>query len=326
MVKSKAVSIVLCTFNGEKYIEEQVNSLLNQTYYCDEIIIQDDASTDRTFDIIKAIAEKNTRIKIFRNPTSLGINTNFFTAMSKAKNEYIALSDQDDIWELDKIAVQMDAIGDNLLCTGRSVPFCENQKCVTYDWRLPNYNLIRLLYSSIPGHTMLFHRSLLNLIPRNHELYQYTVYDVILATTAAAFNSIIFVDKKLVNQRRHITAATFQAHDKHRERSMNNVFYIIYWSIIHYSKIVPLVHNHFRIRHSFLKEICSNEKIYLDALKITQFHASKGLFPIVKLMMLFLKYRHILFFSYEKDPIAIVRALLYPIMLIYNYRYLLKNK
>lgn len=82
---------------------------------------------------------------------------------------------------------------------------------------------------------------------------------------------------------------------------------------------------HFRIRNSFLQEIHSTEQIYLDALKITSYHASKGLFPIVKLMMLYLKYRHVLFFSYEKDPIAIARVIVYPIMLIYNYRYLLKN-
>ncbi len=324
-MRTRTVSIVLCTYNGEKYIEEQLNSLINQTYDYDEIIVQDDASTDRTFDIVTTMAKKNSRIKIFRNSKALGINTNFFTAISKAKSEYIALSDQDDIWELDKIAIQMDAIGNNLLCTGRSVPFCENQKNIAYDWRYPNYNLIRLLYSSIPGHTMLFHRSLLNLIPHNHELYQHTIYDVILSITAASYNSIVFIDKKLVNQRRHITAATFQAHDKHRERSVNNLFYMIFWSVIHYSKIAPLMREHFRIRNSFLQEIHSTEQIYLDALKITSYHASKGLFPIVKLMMLYLKYRHVLFFSYEKDPIAIARVIVYPIMLIYNYRYLLKN-
>lgn len=64
-MKSKTVSIVLCTYNGEKYIEEQLNSLINQTYDYDEIIVQDDASTDRTFDIVTTMAKNNSRIRYF---------------------------------------------------------------------------------------------------------------------------------------------------------------------------------------------------------------------------------------------------------------------
>lgn len=320
MDEKKKVSVVMCTYNGEKYIREQIDSILTQTYPIYELIIQDDGSTDGTVEIIKEYQHADKRIKLFCNEISLGINANFFSAMRKAKSEYIAISDQDDIWESDKIAIQVESIGDKLLCTGRSVPFVEGYGKLVYDWRYPNHNLICLLYASIPGHTMLIRRSILDLIPQEHEFYKYTLYDVILSITAASYNSLVFVDKKIVNHRRHLSAATYQTKDKHRDRSILNAFYLLYWSIMHYQKARPLQRNHFRVRHSFLMELNSHEEIFLDALQMTECLASSGLISKLKLMRIYLKYRHVLFFTYEKDPIAIVRAILYPIMLIYNYR------
>ena len=114
------VSIALCTFNGAKYLSEQVESILNQTYTNLEIIICDDCSSDDTPDIISKYLSKDRRIKMFVNTTNLGCNKNFEKAISLTSGEYIAISDQDDIWEPYKIEELVNNIGDNWLIFSNS--------------------------------------------------------------------------------------------------------------------------------------------------------------------------------------------------------------
>ena len=121
--KTKNVSIILCTYNGARFLREQLDSIVNQTYPIYELIIQDDCSTDSTESIAKEYVEKFPFIKFVKNETNKGINLNFFSAISRATGEYIAISDQDDIWELNKIEKQIDCIGDHLFCAGLTKPF-----------------------------------------------------------------------------------------------------------------------------------------------------------------------------------------------------------
>src|SRR5574344_1779789 len=111
-------SVVMCTENGSSFLWEQFDSILNQTLLPAEIIVQDDGSSDETLDILKEYAAKTTLVKIYQNEGAHGINSNFFTAMQRASGDLIALSDQDDIWEADKLRLQAEAIGDKLLCSG----------------------------------------------------------------------------------------------------------------------------------------------------------------------------------------------------------------
>ncbi len=97
-------SVALCTYNGEKYIEEQLNSILNQTVPVDEIVICDDKSTDATHDIINQYCNKFPGvIKFYINEVNLRSVKNFEKAISLCTNEIIFLSDQDDIWHLEKV-------------------------------------------------------------------------------------------------------------------------------------------------------------------------------------------------------------------------------
>lgn len=91
------VSVAMATYNGEKYIEEQVESICSQLTPYDELIISDDGSTDSTKQIIKALSDKYGFIKLIDGP-QMGIVANFSNALEKCKNEIIFLSDQDDIW------------------------------------------------------------------------------------------------------------------------------------------------------------------------------------------------------------------------------------
>jgi glycosyltransferase involved in cell wall biosynthesis len=91
----------MATYNGEKYISKQVESILVQLSEADELIISDDGSIDATLAIIKAFNDP--RVKIFRNIHKSGPVGNFENALKNAKGEYIFLADQDDIWLSEKL-------------------------------------------------------------------------------------------------------------------------------------------------------------------------------------------------------------------------------
>ena len=101
------VSVVMATYNGEKYIEQQLESIRCQTQIPDEVIMCDDGSTDKTVEYIEKYIEKHKLLnwKIIKNEKNLGHFDNFFKAILLAQGDTIYLSDQDDIWDLNKIKV-----------------------------------------------------------------------------------------------------------------------------------------------------------------------------------------------------------------------------
>jgi glycosyltransferase involved in cell wall biosynthesis len=104
---SPLVSVVMCTYNGEKFLREQLGSILSQTYRNIEVIIVDDASKDNTVQLLEEYKRKDDRIRYYVNPSNLGYNKNFEKAFSLASAGLIAISDQDDIWENNKIELMM---------------------------------------------------------------------------------------------------------------------------------------------------------------------------------------------------------------------------
>lgn len=101
------VSVVMCTYNGEKFLRPQIGSVLSQTYSNLELVIVDDASSDNTVQILEEYKLKDSRVKYFVNEKNLGYNKNFEKAMLLASGEYIAPCDQDDIWAASKIEIMM---------------------------------------------------------------------------------------------------------------------------------------------------------------------------------------------------------------------------
>jgi glycosyltransferase involved in cell wall biosynthesis len=100
------ISVCLASFNGQKYIKEQIDSILVQLSYDDELIVSDDGSTDNTFSIIANY--NDARIKVFHNENKKGVVGNFENALKHAQGDYIFLSDQDDVWLKDKVTVCLD--------------------------------------------------------------------------------------------------------------------------------------------------------------------------------------------------------------------------
>lgn len=104
------ISVVLATFNGERYLKSQLNSIINQRLLPYEIIIIDDCSTDNTLNTISNFNFFEIKVKIIKNGINLGPIANFKKGISLAKGDFIALCDQDDIWLPSKLEVSLENI------------------------------------------------------------------------------------------------------------------------------------------------------------------------------------------------------------------------
>lgn len=114
------ISIAMATYNGEKYLREQINSILNQTIQDFELMICDDCSSDNTWNILLEYQSQDKRIKCFRNEENLGFKKNFEKAIRLCSGEYIALSDQDDIWLPEHLEKLVNIIGDADIACGNA--------------------------------------------------------------------------------------------------------------------------------------------------------------------------------------------------------------
>ena len=107
------ISVALCTYNGEKFIEQQLNSILNQSIKVDEIIVCDDQSSDNTISIVKKLQAEHKCIIIFENETNLRSTKNFEKAIALTSGDYIFLADQDDLWKPEKVEKTISIFNEN---------------------------------------------------------------------------------------------------------------------------------------------------------------------------------------------------------------------
>lgn len=96
-------SVALCTYNGVKYIADQLDSIINQTRTVDEIIVSDDGSTDGTLMILEEFAQKYSLLHYSVNTVRKGFKQNFLDTIRQCKGDVVLLSDQDDKWYLNKV-------------------------------------------------------------------------------------------------------------------------------------------------------------------------------------------------------------------------------
>ncbi len=102
MVEEKRISVAMVSYNGEKYIRQQLDSILTQLIPQDEIIISDDGSTDRTKEIIEEYQKRDSRIRLIEGP-GRGVKKNVEHVLKQCRGEIIFLADQDDIWKPEKV-------------------------------------------------------------------------------------------------------------------------------------------------------------------------------------------------------------------------------
>jgi len=116
---SLSISVALCTFNGARFIEEQLQSILGQSSRPQQIVISDDASTDGTLDVVASVVNADAvgaptdpvDVTILRNAKPLGVARNFEKAIRASTGDLIALSDQDDVWHPDRLSRAAEEFG-----------------------------------------------------------------------------------------------------------------------------------------------------------------------------------------------------------------------
>ncbi len=202
----------MCTYNGEKYLAEQINSILNQTYTDFELICCDDCSTDSTLDVLFDFSIKDSRIKVFKNDVNLGFKKNFEKAISLCSGDYIALSDQDDVWEPWKLDESIQNMGDkNFVCSNALCVDSDNnslgysmKEVVKYRFfPKDSFTLFRRLFfeNIVQGATIVAHASFLKSclpIPENFKFHDYY-----FAFRACAQKGFGYIDKCAIRYRQH---------------------------------------------------------------------------------------------------------------------------
>lgn len=321
----KKVSVVMCTCNGAKYLREQLETIVHQTYPIHELIVQDDCSTDNTFEILKEYSGKYKYVCILRNSTRLGVNTNFFSAMERATGDYIAISDQDDIWELDKIEKQIATIGDNWLSSHISKPFSEGNTPVFFSDKIPNSGIERIVFQSyIPGHSMLIKREVLSMIPE--ESKEKFMYDWLLQIVVAAYDKISFCKQVLVHQRRHYEATTYTK-PLNTKLNISNSITTIFRTLSLYIELRKSLFEHFDLKYRLLKSLPVENPAKSNAENLALYASQKGLIAYFKMACLCVKLRRKIFYAEEKNNwISIPRAIYFPIQSVDYIRYLSKKR
>ncbi len=110
-MQTKNIAILMGVYNAEKYVAQQIDSIISQTYQEWKLYIRDDASTDNTLSILKDYASKNDKIILIQDAKgNLGCNGNYFHLLSVVNSEYYAFCNADDYWKNDKLNVSVNAL------------------------------------------------------------------------------------------------------------------------------------------------------------------------------------------------------------------------
>ncbi|PLY05629.1 MAG: hypothetical protein C0625_12415 [Arcobacter sp.] len=221
-MQNPLISVAMCTYNGGKYLVEQLESIVNQTYNNIEIIICDDGSKDNTIEIIKEYCDKYDFIQLFENEINLGFVKNFEKSISLCKGDYIALADQDDIWKKNKLEVFISEIKDNLLIYSDAIIMDGDSNISNNELIRPKGDLVKgkcnkafLFTNCVSGNTLMFKKEILEYIlpiPEN-----ITYHDIWIAFIASSYGTITFSDEAMTYYRRYSEQIT-----KTREKDYKN--------------------------------------------------------------------------------------------------------
>lgn len=193
----------MASYNGEKYIKQQLDSIFDQSIQIDELIISDDSSTDRTIEIIKSYNDK--RIKLIENQKFSSPIFNLENALKHAKGDYIFLADQDDVWYPDKVKIVLKHLENhNLVVTDCKLIDKDNNTLTPSFFQLINSGqgfFKNLIKNTFLGCCMAFDRSILDYtLPFPRKI---AMHDQWIGLNAELFSSVYFCDDQLVGYRKH---------------------------------------------------------------------------------------------------------------------------
>lgn len=220
------ISVAIATYNGEKFITKQFDSILSQTLLPDEIIIVDDASNDNTLKILNVYALQYPIIKIFTNEQNLGATKTFERAVNLCDGEFIILSDQDDVWFKNKIEVLMTNIGNAKLIHHDAKLIDDNDQIIGNSllefidyYHIPDF-FTRLMREGVHGCCLMMRREVVLAARKIPSGFIY--HDFFYNLTAAALGEIRTLTQPLMSYRLHNNNACGLFADKSYERAMKD--------------------------------------------------------------------------------------------------------
>lgn len=205
------VSVAMATYNGEKYIDQQIESILKQLNENDELVISDDNSKDKTIEIINSFVDKDSRVKVYFNKKK-GVISNFENAISLSTKDIIFLCDQDDVWLDNKVQTIK-----NYFLEEKLTLVVSDAKVVDTNLNVINDSFYKMLKSrkgivkniaknTYIGSAMAFRSELKERIlpiPNNVPMH-----DAWIGIIAEKYGHVKFIPEKLFLYRRHDSVAT----------------------------------------------------------------------------------------------------------------------
>ena len=308
----KTVSVIMGTYNGAKFIREQLDSILSQTYPIEEIIIQDDGSTDETVAICEEYARKYPVVRFSQNERNLGFNLNFKSAAIKAKGDLVAISDQDDVWFPTKIEKQVAAIGDHDICFSTHLRGADMQHTHLVS---PQYSLEALLFCGFAGHTMLLRREF---IQTSEYWIDKMMYDWSLAICAQLHRGIIMVDEPLNWHRTNLASACHVEMRRAGKKVDAHPTYKPYLYGIANFRRLQKKENWIRF-YTYIYKNTETEERFSLAHRMAGYMLRRNLLSLFGLCHLCLKYGDRIYYSKnQKGIMGKVRAFCYPLIFSYH--------
>jgi glycosyltransferase involved in cell wall biosynthesis len=241
------ISVCLASFNGEKFIAEQLDSILCQLSEDDELIISDDRSADATINIIQSFNDP--RIKLYSNqPTnkkdkinSYNVTRNFENALKHVNGEIICLSDQDDVWDKGKVKEIMNVFQNRAvgLVVHDALVVNEQNNLISDSYfsllqSKPGF-IKNIVKNSYLGCCMAFRKNLLDrIMPFPENLI---AHDMWIGLLAEKMSKVVFIPQKLIRYRRHLTSAT-NAGEKSTHKLFFRLFYRIQFLWQYFSRVL----------------------------------------------------------------------------------------
>ena len=209
----KRATVLMCTYNAHDFILKQLNSLINQTYENISIIIYDDASTDNTTSIIQniiQIEEKHRDIKLTINsPNSGGAKENFRKIITNnLQEDYVFFCDQDDVWELDKVAIMMQKMNEMEREGEKPYLICHNCSITNEFDQITSHKSIKsvcfydmIFNPGIQGCCMMLNHTALSILKIDKAII--CMHDWYIGLMISIKGQIVVIEKELLQYRQH---------------------------------------------------------------------------------------------------------------------------
>ncbi|MFN8345557.1 MAG: glycosyltransferase family 2 protein [Spirosomataceae bacterium] len=285
MSEKVLISVALCTYNGERFLGEQLESLARQSRLPDELVVVDDGSTDGTVAVLENFARTSPfPVRIQLNQSTLGVTKNFEKALTQCLGELLFLCDQDDLWETEKIArmaaflqqtPQVNVVFSDAFLVDEKAAFLPHrlwdavqlQPAQLEQWRQGKSIKLMLLGNRVAGCTMALRKSFLDQLPPFPTDIPEFLHDTWIALVASVLNEIQFIDLPLVKYRQHPAQQVGTQRERPQALTLRKRL-----SRPHREKLAPLQKTHAELSklYGYLQRIVptDNENMRLIAEKI----------------------------------------------------------